>query len=251
MSSSTAPTTARVDPHNAEQLSRQRTSEELRLLRLHTIVTVEPDVEDDSDEEPIDVDDVPAAEEEKDEEENIPLPTSWSKECASIICPTLTVPSGPQLPVHHAVSEMDFLHCLLTQQTLHTIAANTTAYAHHKGAAQTWTTSAEELWLFIAVHIFMGIDNLPRAPMYWEDRWHQPFVADAFSRNRFQELLRFFHIAPSHACWRQTYCAGQGRSSDHRLSALVLHLLPSCAGAGGGRVHGTLQRPRAHEAIPS
>ena len=67
---------------------------------------------------------------------------------------------------------------------------------HLKGAAQTWSTSVEELWLFIAVHIFMGIVHLPRAHMYWEERWLQPFVVDAFSRDRFHELLRFFHIAP-------------------------------------------------------
>ena len=42
----------------------------------------------------------------------------------------------------------------------------------------------------------MGIVSLPRAPVYWEGRWHQPFVVDASSRNRFQEMLRFFHIAP-------------------------------------------------------
>ena len=125
-------------------MGRLHVTEELRQLRLHTLVTIAPDVEDDSDEEPIDVDDVPPAEEEKEEEENRPLPSSWSKECTSIVYPTLTVPSGPQLPVHHAVSEKDFFHCLLTQQTLQVIAANTTAYAHHKDAAQTWTTSAED-----------------------------------------------------------------------------------------------------------
>jgi hypothetical protein len=188
--------TVDTHPATAEQAGRLRVTEQVHQLRLHTIVTIAPDVEDDSDEEPIDVDDVPAAEEEKDGEENAPLPSSWSKTCNSIVCPPLTVPSGPQLPVHHAVSEMDFFHCLLTQQTLQTIAANTTAYAHHKGAAQTWTTSVEELWLFVAVHIFMGIVHLPRSHMYWEERWLQPFVVDAFSRDRFHELLRFFHIAP-------------------------------------------------------
>ena len=179
-----------------EQVGRLQATEQLGQLRLHTLATIGPDVEDDSDEEPIDIDDVPAAEEEKKEEENLPLPSSWSKECAGIVCPTLTVPSSAQLPVHHAISEMDFFHCLLTQQTLQTIAANTTAYAHHKGAAQTWTTSAEELWLFIAAHIAMGIVHLPRSHMCWEERWLQPFVVDAFSRDRFHELLRFFHIAP-------------------------------------------------------
>ena len=188
--------TVETHPATAEQMGRLHVTEELRQLRLHTIVTIAPDVEDDSDEEPIDSDDVPAAEEEKKEEENLPPPSSWSKECTSIVCPTLTVPSGPQLPVHHAVTEMNFFHCLLTQQTLQEIAANTAAYAHYKGAAQTWTTSVGELWLFIAVHIFMGIVHLPRSHMYWEERWLQPFVVDAFSRDRFHELLRFFHIAP-------------------------------------------------------
>ena len=188
--------TVETHPATAEQMGRLHVTEELRQLRLHTIVTIAPDVEDDSDEEPIDVDDVPPAEEEKEEEENRPLPSSWSKECTSFVYPTLIVPSGPQLPVHHAVSEMDFFHCLLSQQTLQVIAANTTAYAHHKDAAQTWTTSVEELWLFIAVHIFMDIVHLPRSHMYWEERWLQPFVVDAFSRDRFHELLRFFHIAP-------------------------------------------------------
>jgi hypothetical protein len=196
MSSASTPSTVRVVPPTAEQVSRQRTTEELHQFHLHTIVTIQPDVEDDSDEEPIDVDDAPVEGDVEEQKENLPPPSSWSKACTNIVCPPLTVPSGPQLPVHHAVSELDFFHCMLPQQTLQTIAANTTAYAHHKGATPTWTTSVEDLWLFIAVHIFMGINDLPRAAMYWEERWQQPFVADAFSRNRFQELLRFFHIAP-------------------------------------------------------
>jgi hypothetical protein len=195
MSQNTTLQPAPLHDATAEQVSRQEITEELRQLRLHTIVTIEPDVEDDSDEEPIDVDDVPAAEEEEKEKENLPPPAAWSKTCTNVVCPPLTVPSGPQLPVHHAVNEMDFFQCMLTQQTIHTIAANTTAYAHHKGANQAWTTSAEELWLFIAVHIFMGINHLPRSHMYWEEEWVQPFVVDAFSRDRFHELLRFFHIA--------------------------------------------------------
>jgi hypothetical protein len=32
--------------------------------------------------------------------------------------------------------------------------------------------------------------------MYWEDAWRQTFVVNSFSRQRFTELLRFFHVAP-------------------------------------------------------
>jgi hypothetical protein len=49
--------------------------------------------------------------------------------------------------------------------------------------------------LFIAVHIFMGIVELPYLHMYWEGEWRQQYVVEAFSRNRFKELLRYFHIA--------------------------------------------------------
>ena len=84
----TSPPTVQTHPVTAEQAGRLRVTEELRQLRLHTIVTIAPDVEDDSDEEPIDVDDVPAVEEEKEQQENIPPPSSWSKVCTGIVYPT-------------------------------------------------------------------------------------------------------------------------------------------------------------------
>ena len=49
--------------------------------------------------------------------------------------------------------------------------------------------------MFIAVHIYMGIVDLPQLHMYWEEGWRQEFVVRAFSRDRFKELLRYFHIA--------------------------------------------------------
>jgi len=165
-------------------------------VRSALIHSTQPDVDDSSDEEPIDIDEADSSDEHADEKENTPPSSSWSRTCSSVVCPPLSVPSGPQLPVHHLASEMDFFQQMLTLQTIETIASNTTAYAHSKGMSDTWKTSAEEMWLFIAVHIYMGIVPLPRAPMYWEDAWLQVFVANAFSRNRFQELLRFFHIAP-------------------------------------------------------
>jgi Transposase IS4 len=42
----------------------------------------------------------------------------------------------------------------------------------------------------------MGIVDLPQLHMYWEEGWRQEFVVNAFSRDRFKELLRYFHIAP-------------------------------------------------------
>ena len=97
---------------------------------------------------------------------------------------------------HHVSTELGFFQCMLTEQTVADIATNSTANAHNKGWPATWQTSAAEIWLFIAVHIYMGIVRLPRAHMYWEDSWQQSFVVDSFGRQRFHELLRFFYIAP-------------------------------------------------------
>jgi hypothetical protein len=78
------------------------------------------------------------------------------------------------------------------------IAAHTTAYAHTRGAAADWQTSASELYAFLGVHIFMGICPLPQWHMYWSAEFQQPFVAAAFRRDRFEQLLRYFHVAPPH-----------------------------------------------------
>ena len=179
-----------------EQAGRDLVAQELLDLRRAMLQSLEPDIEDESDEEAI-IDEVSSSsDDDADEKENTPPPSAWLTTCVPVKAPPLSVASAAQLPTHHVTTELGFLQCLLTEQTVAAIATNTTAYAHSKGWPATWQTSAQELWLFIAVHIYMGIVCLPRAHMYWEDSWRQSFVIDSFSRQRFTELLRFFHVAP-------------------------------------------------------
>ena len=191
-------TRARAAPQSLaeEQAGRDLIAQELLDLRRATLQSLELDIEDDSDEEPISASESAASSEDEDEKENIPPPSSWTETCTPVVAPPLSVPSATQLPMHHVTTELGFFQCMLTEQTVAAIANHTTAYAHSKGRPATWTTSAEELWLFIAVHIYMGIVHLPRTHMYWEDSWQQMFVVNAFSQHRFTDLLRFFHVAP-------------------------------------------------------
>jgi hypothetical protein len=179
-----------------EQAGRQLIAQELLDLRRATLHSLQPDIDDGSDEEPIDDATSSSSSDDEDEKENLPPPSSWSRECLPVATPPLSVAFAAQLPVHHVSTELRFFQCLLTEQTVAAIATNTAAYAHSKGWPATWQTSPEEVWLFIAVHIFMGIVALPRVHMYWEDAWRQTFVINSFSRQRFTELLRFFHVAP-------------------------------------------------------
>jgi hypothetical protein len=70
-------------------------------------------------------------------------------------------------------------------------------FARHTNAAapHDWRpTTAEELYAFLGVHLFMGIDRLPRTEMYWSSTFGHPLVTSLFSRDRFKQLLRFFRV---------------------------------------------------------
>ena len=81
---------------------------------------------------------------------------------------------------------MGYFQCFLPHTLISTIATNTNLYATFKEAPAGWATTPEEVWLFIAVHIYMGIIDLPYLHMYWEGEYRQSYVVDAFTRDRFK-----------------------------------------------------------------
>lgn len=56
-------------------------------------------------------------------------------------------------------------------------------------------TTVAELYAFIGVHIYMGIDRLPETEMYWSATFGHPYIMQLFSRDRFKQLLRFFAVS--------------------------------------------------------
>jgi hypothetical protein len=179
-----------------EQATHRYHQQDLLDLRRALQQSLQPDDDSDSDEEALPVDEGSSSEEEEDEKENIPPHSAWTTQTHSIIVHPFTMPYGSNLPRLHLMSEMGYLQCFLTPALLSTTATNTNLYAQSKQASAGWSTSAEELWLFIAVRICMGIVVLPSWHMYWEGNWRQQYVVAAFSRARFTDLLRYFHIAP-------------------------------------------------------
>jgi len=82
------------------------------------------------------------------------------------------------------------LQCFLPRSLMQEFAQHTNAAAPHD-----WRpTSAEELYAFLGMHLFMGIDRLPRTEMYWSHTFGHPLVTSLFSRDRFKQLLRFFRV---------------------------------------------------------
>ena len=64
----------------------------------------------------------------------------------------------------------------------------------------------------------ISIIDLPYLHMYWEEGWSQSYVVEAFSRDRFKELLRYFHIA-------EPTPRGVKRTVDEKIKPLFDHCL--------------------------
>jgi Transposase IS4 len=176
-----------------EQATSYYQQQEERELQRAIQASLEYDLDDPTDEDNSIVEHDSEEEEEEKQEPAVVAEQRWSEEVTAIVPSPFTSPSDPQTAV---VSPLDLFQLFLPLRFLRTIAANTTAYAHSKGADNTWQTTAEELYRFIAIHIAMGINQLPSVHMYWDARWRCEMITSIFTRDRYMELLSYFHISP-------------------------------------------------------
>jgi hypothetical protein len=113
----------------------------------------------------------------------------WTSELHDIAVPL------PRLRHEHRrlppdCTPFQLLQCFLPRSLMEEFAQHTNAAAPYD-----WRpTTAEELYAFLGVHLFMGIDRLPRTEMYWSQTFCHPLVTSLFSRDRFKQLLRFFRV---------------------------------------------------------
>lgn len=132
---------------------------------------------------------------EEEEKENQPPAAAqnaeeWTSDVKNVVVPLprlrLVQPAAPA-----ADTPFTLLQRFLSPALMEEFAAHTNAAAPHG-----WRpTTAAELYAFLGVHLFMGIDRLPRTEMYWSETFGHPLITSLFSRDRFMELLRFFRVA--------------------------------------------------------
>ena len=104
-------------------------------------------------------------------------------------------------------SPVDFVQLFLTCTILENIVTETNRYADdniqshnlpRNSRVHKWKPcNSDDIKRFIAIIIGMTVDGKTRIEDYWSKSW--PFATNAFSsiisRNRFQLLLRFFHLS--------------------------------------------------------
>jgi hypothetical protein len=104
-------------------------------------------------------------------------------------------------------------------------------FAQHTNAAAPYgwrPTTAAELYAFLGVHLFMGIDRLPRTELYWGQTFGHPLITAHFSRDRFKQLLRFFRVVPPDEGAAERNPLPHVRSLAAKLNAsFAAHFTPS------------------------
>jgi Transposase IS4 len=187
---------------------------ELLDVRRAEAASLESDVEQESPDEPS----PPALSSSSEEgEEEKEMDEMWSADKCDVNALPFITPSGKQHEARRAESPLDHLQLFLPPALLQQWADYTNDYAQQGGAERGWRTTAAELYAFLGVHIYMGICFLPQWHMYWSHEYQQPFVASVFPRWRFEQLLRYFHIAPPPA-------AAHARDSLSRIRPLMQSL---------------------------
>lgn len=195
MSRRSARTRAQPQSLADEQAAHVYHAQDLLDLRRALQQSLESDVGSETDEEAAPAEELSSSEDEEEEKENIPPQSAWTEHTHHTTVQPFTEQCASNLPRHRHPSQLGYLRCFLPDSLIATITTNTNLYAISKQAPAGWATTSGEIWLFISVYIFMGIIELPYLHMYWEGEWRQQYVVDAFSRHRFKELLRYFHIA--------------------------------------------------------
>ncbi|XP_070546053.1 piggyBac transposable element-derived protein 4-like [Ptychodera flava] len=126
--------------------------------------------------------------------------------------------TGPVRPPSRDASPLAYFELFFTIELVRSFVIETNRYAasfierNHRAlghASRVWrwiraggTTTVSEIKAFVAIILDMGLIQKNRIADYWEVKYRSqstPWFRKIFSRNRFQLLLKFFHIVDNRA----------------------------------------------------
>eukprot|EP00102_Acyrthosiphon_pisum_P021760 XP_016658970.1 PREDICTED: piggyBac transposable element-derived protein 3-like isoform X2 [Acyrthosiphon pisum] len=89
---------------------------------------------------------------------------------------------------------LDYFLKYFPESEFENMANYTNTYAEQIGRLNWKPTNSKEMKIFVGIHLYMGVLNLPRIRMYWEQKSRINTIADNMTRNRFFELRFNFHV---------------------------------------------------------
>jgi len=152
------------------------------------------DVDDSSDEEPLANKRRPAAE---NGHKKVPVVRKWCKnDLPTSATDTTEACSQVLQPVEEDRTATLWFEQFFTDDLIQLMVTQSISYAKFRGNHQ-YTVDNNEIRAVIAVLLLSGYVPLPRRRMYWEQAadCHNPVVANFMTRDRFDEIMRYLHLA--------------------------------------------------------
>ncbi|KAK3789328.1 hypothetical protein RRG08_001716 [Elysia crispata] len=129
----------------------------------------------------------------------------WSDDLHDVEVGLFTSGTGPKIEnfdLDHSSEPTEFFKLFIPDTFITTLATQTNLYATQQGAPASYKPVTEgELNIFLYINLMFGIHQLPSYFLYWssDPLLHVPAVASVMSRNRYQQISRYFHLADSEA----------------------------------------------------
>ena len=103
----------------------------------------------------------------------------------------------PEPIIQHEVTATGLSQKFFDDEVIASIVEMTNLYAKRDKGKHDFNTDASEIRLFIGMLLLTGYSPLPRRKLYWENTAdvHNSAMADAMSRNRFEEILSVLHLS--------------------------------------------------------
>jgi hypothetical protein len=180
----------------AEMEYRRLQAADVALMRRLAQQPVEYDLASDSDNEEVVPEDNPSSDDEAGDQENTPPASAWVPGSHNITHIPCTAHATVVLPRDRTRTELGYFRCFIPDTLIDIFVLNTIEYAKTVRGDATFTTDAAEMWRYIAARIRMGIARLPETAMYWQAEYRDSYVTQLFTRDRFEELQHYWHIAP-------------------------------------------------------
>ncbi|XP_059162842.1 piggyBac transposable element-derived protein 4-like [Physella acuta] len=125
---------------------------------------------------------------------------NWSDDLNPVEIEMFTSGVGPNMGdinLNYKSQPIDFFKLFFSDELLELIANQTNLYAVQASAKNFTPVSMIDVSTFIYINMMFGIHKLPAYHLYWstDNLFRVPCVADVMSRNRYQEISRYFHLA--------------------------------------------------------
>jgi hypothetical protein len=214
----------------AEMEYRRLQAADVALMRRLAQQPVEYDLASDSDNEEVVPEDNPSSDDEAGDQENTPPASAWVPGSHNITHIPCTAHATVVLPRDRTRTELGYFRCFIPDTLIDIFVLNTIEYAKTVRGDATFTTDAAEMWRYIAARIRMGIARLPETAMYWQAEYRDSYVTQLFTRDRFEELQHYWHIAPpTPAGEKHNVVQKIAPLYDHCQTAFVNHYTPGSA----------------------